>query len=54
MSVAIGRTGVQPTISVIREKTGSVVAVRDVSFDVARGEVFVVMGPSGARRLLLA
>ena len=38
----------------IRDKTGSVVAVRDVSFDVAGGEVFVVMGLSGARRLLFA
>ncbi len=30
------------------EKTGCVAAVRDVSFDVARGEVFVVMGLSGS------
>ena len=32
----------------IREKTGSTVAVRDVSFSVARGELFVVMGLSGS------
>ena len=32
----------------LRAKTGNTVAVRDVSFDVAPGEVFVVMGLSGS------
>jgi glycine betaine/proline transport system ATP-binding protein len=32
----------------VLEKTGHVVAVRDVSFDVRQGEVFVVMGLSGS------
>ena len=32
----------------LRAKTGSTVAVRDVSFDVRSGEVFVVMGLSGS------
>jgi len=32
----------------LRAKTGNTIAVRDVSFDVAPGEVFVVMGLSGS------
>jgi glycine betaine/proline transport system ATP-binding protein len=32
----------------LRAKTGSMVAVRDISFDVRAGEVFVVMGLSGS------
>ena len=32
----------------LKEKTGCVVGVKDVSFDVAPGEVFVVMGLSGS------
>src|SRR5579862_2970032 len=31
-------------------KTGCTVASRDISFDVARGEVFVIMGLSGRDR----
>ncbi len=37
----------------LREKTGSTVAVRDVSFDVFPGEVFVVMGLSGSGKSTL-
>ena len=37
----------------LREKTGCVVAVRDVSIDVRPGEVFVVMGLSGSGKSTL-
>src|SRR4051812_24915698 len=37
----------------LQEKTGHVVGVRDVSFDVSPGEVFVVMGLSGSGKSTL-
>ncbi|HKE69299.1 MAG TPA: glycine betaine/L-proline ABC transporter ATP-binding protein [Nocardioidaceae bacterium] len=37
----------------LREQTGCVAAVRDMSFDVAPGEVFVVMGLSGSGKSTL-
>jgi len=38
---------------VLKEKTGCVVGVKDVSFDVSPGEVFVVMGLSGSGKSTL-
>ncbi|HSG24942.1 MAG TPA: glycine betaine/L-proline ABC transporter ATP-binding protein [Anaerolineales bacterium] len=37
----------------VRQKTGHVIAVREVSLDVAKGEVFVVMGLSGSGKSTL-
>ena len=37
----------------LKEKTGCVMAVKDVSFEVAPGEVFVVMGLSGSGKSTL-
>ena len=37
----------------LQARTGNVVAVRDVDFDVAGGEVFVVMGLSGSGKSTL-
>lgn len=39
--------------SELRAQTGNTIAVRDVSFDVAPGEVFVVMGLSGSGKSTL-
>jgi len=44
----VGTSDEKLSQSELREKTGSTAAVRDVSFDVAPGEVFVVMGLSGS------
>lgn len=41
------------TREAIQEKTGCVVAVRDVSFNVNRGEMFVIMGLSGSGKSTL-
>ena len=37
----------------VRQKTGHVIAVRDVSLDIAKGEIFVVMGLSGSGKSTL-
>ena len=36
------------SIKEVQEKTGHVVAVKDVSFSIQKGETFVVMGLSGS------
>ena len=49
----IGSPLAQLTRSELRAQTGNTIAVRDVSFDVAPGEVFVVMGLSGSGKSTL-
>ena len=49
----IGTADAELSQAELREKTGSMVAVHDVSFDVAPGEVFVVMGLSGSGKSTL-
>jgi len=49
----VGSPLVDLSRSELRTKTGNTIAVRDVSFDVAPGEVFVVMGLSGSGKSTL-
>ncbi len=49
----IGSSLAELTRSELRAQTGNTIAVRDVSFDVAPGEVFVVMGLSGSGKSTL-
>jgi glycine betaine/proline transport system ATP-binding protein len=49
----IGTPDVELPRAELREKTGNVIAVRDVSIDVRPGEVFVVMGLSGSGKSTL-
>ena len=49
----IGSPTADLTRAELRTKTGNTIAVRDVSFDVAPGEVFVVMGLSGSGKSTL-
>ena len=41
------------SIKEVQEKTGHVVAVKDVSFSIEKGETFVVMGLSGSGKSTL-
>jgi glycine betaine/proline transport system ATP-binding protein len=50
----IGTPAAELTRSELREQTGCVIAVRDVSIEVWPGEVFVVMGLSGSGKSTLA
>lgn len=50
-AVALAGAGVGR--SEIRERTGATLAVHDVSFDIARGELFVIMGLSGSGKSTL-
>ena len=49
----IGSPDAELSRAELRNKTGNTIAVRDVSFDVAQGEVFVVMGLSGSGKSTL-
>jgi glycine betaine/proline transport system ATP-binding protein len=52
-SKVIGTADAELSRAELREKTGCVAAVRDVSFEVWPGEVFVVMGLSGSGKSTL-
>jgi glycine betaine/proline transport system ATP-binding protein len=52
-SKVIGTADTELSRAELREKTGCVAAVRDVSFEVWPGEVFVVMGLSGSGKSTL-
>ena len=49
----IGTPNAQLSRTDLRNKTGNTIAVQDVSFEVAKGEVFVVMGLSGSGKSTL-
>jgi glycine betaine/proline transport system ATP-binding protein len=49
----IGTPDAELSRAELREKTGNVIAVRDVSIDIRPGEVFVVMGLSGSGKSTL-
>jgi glycine betaine/proline transport system ATP-binding protein len=49
----VGSPGADLSRAELKQRTGCVVGVKDVSFEVARGEIFVVMGLSGSGKSTL-